>query len=93
MSSKKKPDLYNDLHPEKSLKNTERTNDNDEFATTLGLNYSFMKKFTLTVNGNYWTKFNTPVGKLSAILKDSLASQENVIIEESTLFCSISIPM
>jgi TonB-linked SusC/RagA family outer membrane protein len=44
--------------PEKSLNNTVRTNKNDEFATTLGLNYSFMKKFTLTVNGNYWTKFN-----------------------------------
>jgi TonB-linked SusC/RagA family outer membrane protein len=44
--------------PEKSLNNTVRTNKNDEFATTLGLNYSFLKKFTLTVNGNYWTKFN-----------------------------------
>ncbi len=44
--------------PEKSLNNTERTNNNDEFATTLGLNYSFMKKFTLTLNGNYLTKFN-----------------------------------
>jgi TonB-linked SusC/RagA family outer membrane protein len=44
--------------PVKSLSNTVRTNKNDEFATTLGLNYSFMKKFTLTVNGNYWTKFN-----------------------------------
>jgi chemotaxis protein MotB len=42
---------------------------------------------------NYWTKFNSPVGKLSAILKDSLTSDENVIIEESTLYCSISIPM
>jgi chemotaxis protein MotB len=30
---------------------------------------------------------------LSAILKDSLASEEDVIIEESTLYCSISIPM
>lgn len=44
--------------PVKSLSNTVRTNNNDDFATTLGLNYSFMKKFTLTVNGNYWTKFN-----------------------------------
>lgn len=44
--------------PEKSLRNTVRTNKTDDFATTLGLNYSFMKKFTLTVNGNYWTKFN-----------------------------------
>ena len=44
--------------PEKSLNNTERTNDNDEFATTLGLTYSFMKKFTLNLSGNYWTKFN-----------------------------------
>ncbi len=44
--------------PEKSLNNTVRSNKNDEFATTLGLNYSFLKKFTLTVNGNYWTKFN-----------------------------------
>ena len=44
--------------PEKSLNNTVRSNKNDEFATTLGLNYSFLKKFTLTVNGNYWAKFN-----------------------------------
>lgn len=44
--------------PEKSLNNTERTNNTDEFATSLGLNYSFMKKFTLTVNGNYLTRFN-----------------------------------
>jgi chemotaxis protein MotB len=42
---------------------------------------------------NYWNVFNHPVGKLSAILKDSLASEENIIIEESTLYCSISIPM
>jgi TonB-linked SusC/RagA family outer membrane protein len=44
--------------PEKALNNTVRSNKNDEFATTLGLNYSFLKKFTLTVNGNYWAKFN-----------------------------------
>jgi chemotaxis protein MotB len=42
---------------------------------------------------NYWNVFNHPVGKLSAILKDSLASEVNIIIEESTLYCSISIPM
>lgn len=42
---------------------------------------------------NFWTKFNSPVGKLSSLLKDSLASEANVMIEESTLYCSISIPM
>lgn len=42
---------------------------------------------------NFWTKFNSPVGKLVSMLKDSLASEQNVIIEESTLYCSISIPM
>jgi chemotaxis protein MotB len=42
---------------------------------------------------NYWTKFNSPVSKLSTILKDSFASDGMVIIEESTLYCSISIPM
>lgn len=44
--------------PEKSLNNTQRTNGNDEFTTTLGLNYSFLKKFTLNISGNYWTRFN-----------------------------------
>jgi len=42
---------------------------------------------------NFWTKFNSPVGKLSSLLKDSLASEANVMIEESILYCSISIPM
>lgn len=42
---------------------------------------------------NFWTKFNSPVSKLSSLLKDSLASEANVMIEESTLYCSISIPM
>ena len=44
--------------PEKSLNNTQRTNSNDEFTTTLGLNYNFLKKFTLNISGNYWTRFN-----------------------------------
>lgn len=42
---------------------------------------------------NYWLTFNHPVSKLSALLKDSLASEANIIIEESTLYCRISIPM
>lgn len=42
---------------------------------------------------NYWTRFNAPVSKLTSILKDSLASENNVVIEETTLYCSVSIPM
>ncbi|MFN6064697.1 MAG: flagellar motor protein MotB, partial [Bacteroidota bacterium] len=60
----------------------------DSLETKLANQYLFTQSIL-----NYWTKFNSPVGKLSAILKDSLASEENVIIEESTLYCSISIPM
>jgi chemotaxis protein MotB len=42
---------------------------------------------------NFWARFNSPVSNLAAILKDSLASDSLVIVEESTLYCSISIPM
>lgn len=44
--------------PEKSLRNTERINKLDEFTTSLGATYSFSKKFSLNLNGNYWTRFN-----------------------------------
>lgn len=44
--------------PEKTLRNTERENNNDEFATSLGLTYNFLKKFSLSLNGNYWTRFS-----------------------------------
>jgi chemotaxis protein MotB len=42
---------------------------------------------------NYWVRFNSPVSNLTSILRDSLASEEQVFIEESTMYCSISIPM
>jgi len=42
---------------------------------------------------NYWSRFNSPVSKLTSILRDSLASEGQIFIEESTLYCSISIPM
>jgi chemotaxis protein MotB len=42
---------------------------------------------------NYWFRFNSPVNKLTSILRDSLASEGQIFIEESTLYCSISIPM
>lgn len=42
---------------------------------------------------SYWTSFNSPVSKLTSIIRDSLASEDQIFIEESTLYCSISIPM
>jgi chemotaxis protein MotB len=42
---------------------------------------------------NYWSRFNSPVNKLTSLLRDSLASEGQIFIEESTLYCSISIPM
>ena len=76
------------LNKNSSLSQNFLSDNIDSLETKLANQYLFTQSIL-----NYWTKFNSPVGKLSAILKDSLASEENVIIEESTLFCSISIPM
>lgn len=46
------PYLYN---PVKTLVNTERTRHDDVLSGALGLNYKFLKKFDLSMNGNYRT--------------------------------------
>jgi chemotaxis protein MotB len=76
------------LNKNSSLSQNFLSDNIDSLETKLANQYLFTQSIL-----NYWTKFNSPVGKLSAILKDSLASEEDVIIEESTLYCSISIPM
>lgn len=59
---------------------------------SLGLKLAKQDLFTQQIL-NYWVRFNGPVSNLTSILRDSLVSEEQVFIEESALYCSISIPM
>jgi len=48
--------------------------------------------FTQSILG-YWSRINLPVLKLAAVLRDSLAAEEGVEVEEEVLSCRIAIPM
>lgn len=69
------PFLYD---PAQTLNNTARTNDNDEFSSSLGLTYTFMKKFTLNLNANYWTRFNEQTLFFNAQTQDATRSNRGI---------------
>lgn len=44
--------------PVKTLQNIDQKRKNEEFATTLALEYKFLSKFTLNLKGNFWSRKN-----------------------------------